>query len=167
MFGVAISNYLTKYQYRSWKHKGDYWGTLKSTPPTSIERMSLWDRLKHTLKQVGSHLVKITIQKASDDGVDPITGWFKVRHDTEYSAKAIMILRNAPELVDMAQSFKIYLRDKYENREFAGVVLTQDSISFMDRFSWKNELYKIWDTEDHDDGYNFSFRIGYLEWLPK
>ena len=135
--------------------------------PAISEPISLWDRIKQKFEQVGGHLVDVRIKRTSDAGRDPVTGHYQFNHLTEETIKGIIILRSSVELVTLAQSFKIYLRDKYEGREFAGVVLTQDSISFMDHLSWKNELYKIWDTEDRDDGYNFSFRIGYLEWLPK
>ena len=132
-----------------------------------IEQPNYWTTVKNKFAEVGGHEVKITIQKASDDGVDPITGWFKFKHDTEYSAKAIIVMKNAPELVKIAKEFKIHFRDEFEDKEFIGVILTQDSISYMDQFTWQNELYKIWNTEDIMDGYNFSFRIGYLDWLPK
>ena len=132
-----------------------------------IEQPNYWTKVKNKFAEAGGHEVDLTIKKASDAGRDTVTGHYQFNHLTEETIKGIIVLRSSVELVTLAESFKIYLRDKYEDREFAGVVLTQDSISFMDRFSWKNELYKIWDTEDRDDGYNFSFRIGYLEWLPK
>jgi len=94
-------------------------------------------------------------------------GDYEWSFNTEYSANVIIVLRNAPDLVKIAKEFDIHFRDEFEKKEFIGVILTQDPISFMDRFTWQNELYKIWDTEDIMDGYDFSYRIGYLEWLRK
>ena len=77
----------------------------------------------------------------------------------------IIVLKNAPDLIRIAKNYEIRFRDEYEKKEFAGVLLTQDSINGMDQFTWQNELYKIWDTGDIMDGYDFSYRIGYLDWL--
>jgi len=129
-----------------------------------------WNKIKNKFAEVGADLIEITLQKALEGDYHPITGHLQFTYETEYSAKVIVIMKNAPELVRIAtQFFNISFRDKYENKdynkEYAGVVLTQDSINSMDLFIWKNWLYKIWRTEDRDDGYNFSFRIGYLEGL--
>lgn len=134
-------------------------------PPAYGKPKSLWDRLKLNFERVGGHLVEMQLQKASDGGFDPVTGWPQFTHDgTEYSIRGIILLRSAKELVGVAQSFKIYIERPHAG---AGVLLTQDPIGFMDRLCWKGKLYQVKDIEERDDGYNFSFRIGYLEWLPK
>jgi len=151
----------------------EYRGIIKETSEgyslwNYVGQAKRWDKVVNAFSDAGANLVEIIFQKASDDGVDPVTGWFKFKHDTEYVAKAIIVLRNAPDLIAIAKKFGIRFRQEgFQKREFAGVILTKDSISFMDQFTWQNELYKIWDTEDVMDGYNFSYRVGYLDWLPK
>lgn len=155
VFGVALSNYLTKHEDRLWKHQGDFWGTLRSSPPIYGEPRSLWDRLKQKSKQIGGYLVEITVQKASYSGRDPVTGWRQFTYDTEDSIKGIMVLRSALELVAMAQSFKIYIEDKYD-----GAVLTSNPIRYKDHLQWKGKLYEVRDVEEKTD--DFSFRVAKL-----
>ncbi len=57
----------------------------------------------------------------------------------------------------MAQSFKIYIGDRY-----AGILLTSNPIGWMDRLWWKDKLYEVRNIEERDDGYNPSYRIAYL-----
>ena len=64
-----------------------------------------------------------------------------------------------------AEEFKIYLRDN-AGTEHVGVVLTKDSIGWMDQIPWNNKLYYVRNFEDRYDGYDFSYRVGYLTWLP-
>jgi len=149
-FGSAVSVKLGKLEGKLIKHESDYWGTYNSSPP--IEPTTLWHRLTQEFEQVGGHLVDLTIKKASDAGRDPVTGHYQFSHLTEETIKGIIVLRSAVELVSVAQSFKIYLRNHYEGVEYAGVVLTKDPIGWMDRVPWKNELYYVRHFEDRDDG---------------
>lgn len=130
-------------------------------PPAYGKPTSLWDRLKLTLEQVGSHLVEITREKASFAGRDPETGWRVHDHDTEDSIKGIMVLKSAARLVNTARSSQIYIEDKY-----SGAVLTSDPIGFMGRLFWKNKLYAVKDVDEKLDGYDFSFYVAKLDELP-
>lgn len=160
VFGVALSNYLTKHKDRLWKHEGDYWGTLESLP-TTRDRPSLWDRLKHSFEQAGGYSVKIAIQRASYAGRDPLTGWRLYDHNTEDSIEAIMVLKGATALVAISRSFEIYIKGEHD-----GLLLTSGQIKWKDHTWWKDKLYEVKDVEERYDGYNFSYNIAYLTELP-
>jgi hypothetical protein len=154
VFGVALSNYLTRHEGRLWKKEGGYWGTFRSSPP---ESKSLWDRLKHKFKQVGGYLVTITTQRASYSGRDPETGWRDYNYKIEVPIEGIMVLKRATELAATARSFEIYMKDEHD-----GIVLTSDSIGWPDHLLWRDSLYEVKDVEERDDGYNFSYNIAYF-----
>jgi len=68
-----------------------------------------------------------------------------------------MVLKSAVELVAMAQSFKIYIGDRFD-----GTIFTSDPIGFKDHLLWKDKAYEVRDVEEQLDGYNFSFRVAKL-----
>lgn len=125
-----------------------------------VEPTSLWDRLKHSFEQVGGNLVEIKVQKASYAGRDPETGWRVYDYDVESSIEGIMVLKGAVELVATARSAGIYIGNEYD-----GIVLTSDPIGYKYRLLWKGRLYEVKDVEERCDGYNFSYRIAYLDEL--